>query len=307
MKLCKRYWKPSLNTVLAVCLVLLVTGAIIVALKVTDPCKNLNITSSVFTNDTILVANSSDSKFCGKHPTIFIPNYKTDEQPVHIYETDCNALKWYQTNFTLDLQRRVDRKSPLTLFSQYLTEGAHVILKLNVTVGSEVGDEIFVCVFNDVEFYTKNFDLNDHWRNATSAALQCSHRNVTNQTVSFDNTLLFNKTSYYFIGIAGTQQIDLIQWSYEGSTGVLNHNNYKDSELKCMVSNGCIPTKACVIAYAEPPANGRYSFSSVRTVAEKTALTTRSIISIIVGSVALLVMVVIGISGGRYCYHLYNR
>ena len=200
MKICEKYWKPSLITVLAVCLVLLVTGAFIVPLKVTDPCKNLNITSSVFTNDTILVANSSDSKFCGKRPTIFIPNYKTDEQPVHIYETDCNALKLYQTNFTLNLQRRVDRKSPLTLFSQYLTEGAHVILKLNVTVRSEVGDEIFVCVFNDVEFYTKNFDLNDHWRNATSAALQCSHRNVTNQTVSFDNTLLFNKRVIILLG-----------------------------------------------------------------------------------------------------------
>ena len=99
----------------------------------------------------------------------------------------------------------------------------------------------------------------------------------------------------------------MIQWSYEGSTGVLNHNNYKDSELKCMVSNGCIPTEACVIAYAEPPANGRYSFSSVRTVAEKTALTTRSIASIIVGSVALLVMVVIVFSSARCCYHLYNR
>lgn len=265
------------------------TLVVTVPLLDTDPCKNNE--KLIYGNDTRLITDANDFKSCRNTPLgVFFPKYETDPAKIHVYSTDCKALIWYPYHYTSKPGMRINPSDPFTVVLILMTEGSKMVLNLTVSVSSTGGSKIFLCVFDDVQYYYSNFADNDNWMDSISHAT-CRDHDVVNETVSITEQFPFNKTSYYTVGIAQTGKVDLIHYTYEVWTMQLNHSDYENMELNCSNSNGCKPDKPCTVAYRTPPKVPDDDYGYSRVDVKKPTWTNHSIGALSVGVIASLVII----------------
>lgn len=229
----------------------------------------------MYSNTTILAVSEISAECNSLFSVSSVETNSIDnlDQEILFYTSLCVDLKTHEILYDKQTRTFKNWTYSLRLFDNtYWAMGTRMTFDVNATVLAGQSSQVYVCVFDSVQYFTQFID-NENWDGATKYALNCSMETVNSVESTPAGSLKVNvaQPGYFYVGLRPTNNLASLDIHMYGSQFYFNRSDYRSTNCSVAWEQPCtfgLPASSggseqCIIAYAVPHKDVSRGYSTI--------------------------------------------